>query len=160
MRPRPLPSKSRNTCLPSPAVNSLQNTELFHLSSFLSAFSALFSPTDARQPFCNQFVPHSFHRHGGVGGMTLWKTRASLQPAINYRLSTVDFPTRHRPALSEAEGSLPLITPLKAALTAPFVTMCKQTRYKPFGITSLRTSLHLNHLDSHRYKKHSGVGGS
>ena len=38
--------------------------------------------------------------------MTLWKTRASLQPAINYRLSTVDFPTRHRPALSEAEGSL------------------------------------------------------
>ena len=106
MRPRPLRSESRNTCLPSPAVNSLQNTELLHLTSFLSAFSALFSPTDARQPFCNQFVPHSFHRHGGVGGMTLWKTRASLQPAINYRLSTVDFPTRHRPALSEAEGSL------------------------------------------------------
>ena len=24
--------------------------------------------------------------------MTLWKTRASLPPAINYRLSTVDFP--------------------------------------------------------------------
>src|SRR6266571_5131914 len=90
--PRPLAAKSRNTCLPSSAVNCLQNTELFHLTSFLSAFSALFSATDARQPFCNQFVPHSFCRNGGVGGMTLWKTRPSLPPAINYRLSTVDFP--------------------------------------------------------------------
>jgi len=157
--PRPLPAKSRNTCLPSSVVNCLQNTELFHLTSFLSAFSALFSPTDARQPFCNQFVPHSFHRHGGVGGMTLRKTRASLPPAINYRLSTVDFPALHRPALSAAEGSLPLITPLKATLTARLVTICKQTSYKPFGITSLRTSSHLNHLDSHRYKK-QGVGGT
>src|SRR5260370_1113847 len=68
MRPRPLPSKSRNTGLPSSAVNSLQNAELFHLSSFLSAFSALFSTTGATQSFWNQFVPHSFYRHGGVGG--------------------------------------------------------------------------------------------
>src|SRR2546427_12828835 len=132
MRPRPLPSKSRNTCLPSPAVNSLQNTELFHLSSFLSAFSALFSPTDARQPFCNQFVPHSFHCHGVVGGMTLWKTRASLLPAINYRLSTVDFPALHRPALSAAEGSLPLITPLKADRKSGRVGKECRSRWSPY----------------------------
>src|SRR3989442_11359969 len=67
-RPRALLSKSRNPCLPSSAVNSLQNTELFHLTSFLSYSSALFSPTGPRQPFWNQSVPRSFYRNGGVGG--------------------------------------------------------------------------------------------
>src|SRR2546425_704385 len=68
MRPRLLPSKFRNTRLPSSAVNSLRNTELFHLTSFISHCSALFSATGATQPFWNQFVPHSFYRHGGVRG--------------------------------------------------------------------------------------------
>src|SRR6266699_4811898 len=80
MRPRPLPSNSRNSCLPSSAVNSLQNTALSHLTSFLSAFSALFSATGARQPFGNQSVPHSFYRHGGVGGSIPLSSRTVLLP--------------------------------------------------------------------------------
>ena len=80
MRPRPLPSNSRNTCLPSSAVNSLQNTELSYLTSFLSAFSALFSATGALQPFGNQSVPHSFYRHGGVGGSIPLSSRTVFLP--------------------------------------------------------------------------------
>ena len=83
--PRPLAAKSRNNCLPSSAVNSRQNAELFHLTAFLSAFSALFFPMGVRQLLLIHALPHSFHRNGGVGGMTVWKTRASLQP-----LSTID----------------------------------------------------------------------
>src|SRR6266568_863976 len=80
MRLRPLPSKSRNTCLPRSAVNSLQNTKLFHLTSFFSASSALFSATDAKQPFWNQSVPHSFYRHGGVGRSIPLSSRTVFLP--------------------------------------------------------------------------------
>src|SRR5437016_9982961 len=80
MCPHPVPSNSYNICLPSSAVNSLQNTELFDLTSFLSAFSALFSATGARQPFGNQFVAHSFYRHGGAGGSIPLSTQTVFLP--------------------------------------------------------------------------------
>jgi hypothetical protein len=38
----------------------------FDLSPFFSSSSALFCPPGALQSFYNQFVPHSFHRNGGV----------------------------------------------------------------------------------------------
>src|SRR5947209_19997294 len=107
MCPHPVPSNSYNICLPSSAVNSLQNTELFHLTSFLSAFSALFSATRARQLCWNQFVPHSFYRNGGVGGSIGLSSQESLcLPAACGPLAAAD-PLRalRWPALSVAEGS-------------------------------------------------------
>ncbi len=41
---------------------------VFQLSPLFSRFCALFCATTAMQLFSNQFVAHSFRRHGGVGG--------------------------------------------------------------------------------------------
>src|SRR3989442_10396126 len=78
MCPHPVPSNSYNICLPSSAVNPLQNTELFHLTSFVSYSSALFSPMGARQLFWNQSVPHSFSIAMGVWGVVLVSLAKSL----------------------------------------------------------------------------------
>ncbi len=51
--------------LPGSTVNFLQITELFYLTSFVSASCALFSATAYLQPVWNQSLPHSFYRHGG-----------------------------------------------------------------------------------------------
>src|SRR5438876_12002251 len=108
MRPRPLPSNSRNSCLPSSAVNSLQNTALPHLTSFLSAFSALFSATGALQPFGNQSVPHSFYRHGGVGGrVPLSSQTVFLPPRMASTAAAL-------PLYSHILTNTPPLTPLSA----------------------------------------------
>ena len=160
--PRPLAAKSRNNCLPSSAVNSRQNAELFHLTAFLSAFSALFFPMGVRQLLLIHALPHSFHRNGGVGRYD--RVENSRVSPANYQLSTVDFPALHRPALSAAEGSpatgrrlalsaaegsLPLITPLEAILTGPSVRMCQQSTYNPFILIFLTDLAPVNPLRAH-----------